>query len=160
VALHNAMIHTVIDEGLTGPVLLRDRASNFDALRANVAGDTPKLMAPICRIPAAEIREVARAFATAKSAMVLWGMGVNQHVHDTDRARCLIALVTVTGQIGKPGLTVVEILPKADAPTTDPPKILGVYRHGRKSGDERPRPESQGRFGPADCPHRAFPYPG
>jgi len=49
------------------------------------------------------LREVARAFAKAKGAMILWGMGVSQHVHGTDNARCLIALVTVTGQIGKPG---------------------------------------------------------
>jgi len=35
--------------------------------------------------------------------MVLWGMGVSQHVHGTDNVRCLIALVSVTGQIGKPG---------------------------------------------------------
>jgi len=35
--------------------------------------------------------------------MVLWGMGISQHVHGTDNARCLIALVSVTGQIGKPG---------------------------------------------------------
>ncbi len=35
--------------------------------------------------------------------MILWGMGVSQHVHGTDNARCLIALVSVTGQIGKPG---------------------------------------------------------
>ncbi len=103
VALLNAMIHTVIDEGLTDPVFLRDRASNFEALKANVAGYSPELMAPICGIPAATLREVARAFATAKSAMVLWGMGVSQHVHGTDNARCLIALVAVTGQIGKPG---------------------------------------------------------
>ena len=103
VALLNAMIHTVIEEGLTDPVFLRDRARNFDALKANVAGYTPERMAPICGIPAAQIREVARAFATAKSAMVLWGMGVSQHVHGTDNARCLIALVAVTGQIGKPG---------------------------------------------------------
>ena len=103
VALLNAMIHTVIDEGLTDPVFLRDRTRNFAALKANVAGYTPELMAPICGIPAVQIREVARAFATAKSAMVLWGMGVSQHVHGTDNARCLIALVAVTGQIGKPG---------------------------------------------------------
>jgi formate dehydrogenase major subunit len=30
-------------------------------------------------------------------------MGVSQHVHGTDNARCLIALVSITGQIGKPG---------------------------------------------------------
>jgi formate dehydrogenase major subunit len=60
-------------------------------------------MAPVCGVDAATIREVAREFANAKGAMVLWGMGVSQHVHGTDNARCLIALVTVTGQIGKPG---------------------------------------------------------
>jgi formate dehydrogenase major subunit len=60
-------------------------------------------MAPICGIPAETIREVARAFATAKAAMILWGMGISQHVHGTDNARCLIALATVAGQIGKPG---------------------------------------------------------
>ncbi len=103
VALLNAMIHTVIEEGLTDPLFLRERAANFEALKANVAGYTPERMAPICGIPAETIREVARAFATAKSAMVLWGMGVSQHVHGTDNARCLIALVGVTGQIGKPG---------------------------------------------------------
>jgi formate dehydrogenase major subunit len=49
------------------------------------------------------LREVARAYATAKSAMILWGMGVSQHVHGTDNVRCLIALATVAGQLGKPG---------------------------------------------------------
>jgi len=35
--------------------------------------------------------------------MILWGMGISQHVHGTDNARCLIALALSTGQIGKPG---------------------------------------------------------
>src|SRR3569832_1898452 len=35
--------------------------------------------------------------------MILWGMGVSQHVHGTDNARCLIALALMTGQIGRPG---------------------------------------------------------
>ena len=103
VALLNAMIHTVIAEGLTDQDFIRDRASNFEALKANVAGYTPERMAPICGIAAETIREVARAFAGAKSAMVLWGMGVSQHVHGTDNARCLIALALMTGQIGRPG---------------------------------------------------------
>jgi formate dehydrogenase major subunit len=103
VAMINALIHTVIEEGLTDEAFIRDRASNFEALRDNVKGYSPEAMAPICGIPAQTLREVAREFAKAKGAMVLWGMGVSQHVHGTDNARCLIALVTVTGQIGKPG---------------------------------------------------------
>ena len=30
-------------------------------------------------------------------------MGISQHVHGTDNARCLIALATLTGHIGRPG---------------------------------------------------------
>src|SRR5207245_4668018 len=82
---------------------IEKRASNYEALRENVKGYSPEAMAPICGIPAQTLREVAREFARAKGAMILWGMGVSQHVHGTDNARCLIALSTVTGQIGKPG---------------------------------------------------------
>ncbi len=103
VAMLNAMIHTVIEEGLADHDFIAKRASNFEALRENVKGYSPEAMEPICGIPAETIREVAREFAKARGAMILWGMGVSQHVHGTDNARCLIALVTVTGQIGKPG---------------------------------------------------------
>ena len=103
VAMLNALIHTVIEEGLTDVDFIRDRASNFEALRENVKAYSPEAMAPICGIPAETLREVAREFAKAKGAMILWGMGISQHVHGTDNARCLIALSTVTGQIGKPG---------------------------------------------------------
>ncbi len=103
VAMLNALIHTVIEEGLADEDFIRERALNYEALRENVRAYSPEAMAPICGIPAATLREVARAFAKAKGAMILWGMGVSQHIHGTDNARCLIALATVTGQIGKPG---------------------------------------------------------
>ena len=103
VAMLNALIHVVIEEGLADQDFIARRASNYEALRENVKGYSPEAMAPICGIPAQTLREVARAFASAKGAMILWGMGISQHVHGTDNARCLIALVTVTGQIGKPG---------------------------------------------------------
>ena len=103
VALLNALIHTVIDEGLVDEAFIRDRTNNFEALKANVMGCSPEAMAPVCGIPAETLREVARAFAQAKASMILWGMGVSQHIHGTDNARCLIALCAVTGQIGKPG---------------------------------------------------------
>ena len=103
VAMLNALIHTVIEEGLADQDFISKRASNYAALKENVKGYSPEAMEPICGIPAQTLREVAREFARAKGAMILWGMGVSQHVHGTDNARCLIALSTVTGQIGKPG---------------------------------------------------------
>jgi len=103
VALLNAMIHTIIDEGLANEQFIKDRTSGFDALKENSKNFSPEKMGPICGIPAETIREVAHAFATAKGSMILWGMGISQHIHGTDNARCLIALTLVTGQVGRPG---------------------------------------------------------
>src|SRR5687767_10621978 len=103
VALLNAMIHTIIEENLVNEAFVKDRTSGYDALKENAKSFSPELMAPICGIPAHTIREVARLFATSKGSMILWGMGVSQHVHGTDNARCLIALTLMTGQIGRPG---------------------------------------------------------
>ena len=97
------MIYTIIEEGLVNAEFVRDRTSGFEALKDNARNFSPEAMAPLCGIPAQTIREVARAYATSKGSMILWGMGISQHVHGTDNARCLIALALMTGQIGRPG---------------------------------------------------------
>jgi formate dehydrogenase major subunit len=103
VALLNAMMHAIVEEGLVNEDFVRDRTSGYEELKKNVEGYSPEAMAPVCGIPAQTIREVARIFATSKGSMILWGMGVSQHVHGTDNARCLIALCLMTGQVGRPG---------------------------------------------------------
>jgi len=103
VALLNAMMHVIVSENLVDAEFIASRTIGYDELRQNVEGYSPELMAPICGIDAETIREVARLYATAKASMILWGMGVSQHVHGTDNARCLIALALMTGQIGRPG---------------------------------------------------------
>jgi formate dehydrogenase major subunit len=103
VALLNAMLHVIVTENLCDEAFLRERADNVAELKAHVQSFTPEAMSAVCGIPAGTIREVARAYASAKAAMILWGMGVSQHVHGTDNVRCLIALASITGQIGRPG---------------------------------------------------------
>ncbi len=103
VAMLNALMNVIVTEGLVDEAFIASRTIGFDELRANVAAYTPEAMAPICGIPAQTLREVARLYATSKASMILWGMGISQHVHGTDNARCLIALSLMTGQIGRPG---------------------------------------------------------
>ncbi len=103
VALLNGLLHVIIDEGLVDQKFVDARVNGFEALKASVKEATPERMSEICGIAPDMIREVARAYATAKSAMILWGMGVSQHVHGTDNARGLIALALITGQIARPG---------------------------------------------------------
>jgi formate dehydrogenase major subunit len=103
VAMLNALMHVIVTEGLVDKEFIESRTIGYEDLRKNVEGYSPEAMAPICGVDAQTLREVARLYATSKASMILWGMGISQHVHGTDNARCLIALALMTGQIGRPG---------------------------------------------------------
>jgi len=103
VGLLNALIHAIIEEGLYDRQYVQAHTEDFEKLREHIRDYSPEKMAPICGIDAATLREVARAYARAERAIIFWGMGISQHVHGTDNARCLIALALITGQIGRPG---------------------------------------------------------
>jgi formate dehydrogenase major subunit len=103
VALLNAMMHTIIEEGLTDERFIAERTKGFDEVRRVVQAYSPEAMEHVCGVPAAEIRAAARLYALSPRSMLFWGMGISQHVHGTDNARCLIALALMTGQIGRRG---------------------------------------------------------
>jgi formate dehydrogenase major subunit len=103
VAMLNAMLNVIVTEKLYDQQYIQTYVEGFDAWKENIRDFTPEEMAPICGIEAETLREVARAYARAESAIIFWGMGVSQHTHGTDNARCLIALALITGQIGRPG---------------------------------------------------------
>ncbi len=103
VALLNAFLHTIIEENLYDRQYVQAHTQDFEALREHIRDYAPEKMAEICGIDAATLRHVARTYARAEAAIIFWGMGISQHVHGTDNARCLIALALITGQVGRPG---------------------------------------------------------
>jgi formate dehydrogenase major subunit len=103
VALFNAMLHVIFRDGLQNDAFIAARTENVEALRATVEKYPPELAERISGIPAAVIEDVARAYALGPNSMILWGMGISQSVHGTDKARCLMNLVLATGQVGRPG---------------------------------------------------------
>ncbi|MPZ10956.1 MAG: formate dehydrogenase subunit alpha [Kiloniellaceae bacterium] len=103
VALLNAMLHTIIEEGLTDEQYIQAHTSGFEDLKTMVKDFSPEAMEKVCGIDAATIRDVARTYARSERSIIFWGMGISQHVHGTDNSRCLIALTLITGQVGRPG---------------------------------------------------------
>jgi formate dehydrogenase major subunit len=103
VALLNAMLHTIITEGLTDQQYIAGYTENFEELKAKITEFPPEKMEAVCGIPAETIKEVARVYARSRASIIFWGMGISQHVHGTDNSRCLIALALTTGQVGRPG---------------------------------------------------------
>jgi formate dehydrogenase major subunit len=103
VAMLNAMLHTIVTEGLYDRQYVEGYTEGFEALCERIRDFSPEAMAPVCGIAAETLKAVARTYAKARASIIFWGMGISQHVHGTDNARCLIALALTTGQIGRPG---------------------------------------------------------
>ena len=103
VALLNAIMQAIIEQGIVNEEFVSQRTQGFAAFKEHLAAFTPEAMAPICGIDPDTIREVARVYASSKASIIFWGMGISQHIHGTDNARCLISLALMTGQIGRPG---------------------------------------------------------
>ncbi|MEE8486892.1 MAG: molybdopterin-dependent oxidoreductase, partial [Gemmatimonadota bacterium] len=103
VAFYNAWMHVLIEEDLVDHAFIEGRTENFEALKELVKDYSPEAVAEMCGVEASEIRRAARLFGEANAAIVFWGMGISQHTHGTDNARCLISLMLMTGNVGRPG---------------------------------------------------------
>ena len=97
------MMHVIVDEDLFDRQYIQAHTEGFEQLREHLKAFTPEKMSEVCGIDADTIRTIARKYATASNAIIFWGMGVSQHTHGTDNARCLISLALITGQTGRPG---------------------------------------------------------
>ena len=103
VSMLNAIMNVIVEEGLYDQQYIEAYTENWEAEKAHLKNFPPEKMSEMCGVEASVLRDVARTFAGAKSAMIFWGMGVSQHIHGTDNSRCLISLALMSGQIGRPG---------------------------------------------------------
>lgn len=103
VSMLNAIMNVIVEEGLYDKQYIEAFTDNWEAEKAHLAQFPPEKMAELCGIPAETLRAVAREFATAKSGIIFWGMGISQHIHGTDNSRCLISLALMCGHVGRPG---------------------------------------------------------
>jgi len=103
VALLNAIMHVIIEEGLQDKEFIRGRTEGFDELAATVEHYTPEMAEEITGVSKADIVRAAHLFAKADRAAVLYGMGITQHTTGTDNVKSLANLLMLTGNMGREG---------------------------------------------------------
>jgi formate dehydrogenase major subunit len=103
ICLANAMGHVIIEESLQDQEFIDKATTGFEAYEEKVAGYTPEYAEQITGIPAEDIREVARMYATADKATLNWTLGITEHHNGADAVFALIALGLLTGHVGKYG---------------------------------------------------------
>jgi formate dehydrogenase alpha subunit len=103
VALLNAMMHVILEEGLEDKEFIKTRTIGFEEAAATVKKYTPEMAEEITGVPKDEIIKAARLFATGGKAAILYGMGITQHTTGTDNVKSIANLLMMTGNMGCEG---------------------------------------------------------
>ncbi len=101
VALINAMMHVIFSENLHDKDFITERTECFEDIRAVIQSYTPQQAESVTTVSADQIAEAARIFAKAKTASIVYSMGITQHTTGTDNVLSLANLAMLTGNVGK-----------------------------------------------------------
>ncbi len=103
VALVNGLMNAIITAGLQDEAYIAARTEGFEELRKLVAAYTPERVEELSSVPARDLVEAARLYAGAKKAMIVYAMGITQHVSGVEGVQALANLAMLTGHVGFPG---------------------------------------------------------
>jgi predicted molibdopterin-dependent oxidoreductase YjgC len=103
IALANAIGNVLIEEGLVDHAFVARATEGFDRWAAGVQRYRPEAVEHLTGVDAATVREVARAYGTAKRAMIAWTLGITEHHNAVDNVLALINLSLATGHVGRWG---------------------------------------------------------
>ncbi len=98
--LLNAMMHTILAEGLQNEEYIRELTEDFDAVREVVARYSPEDAEKVTGVPADDIRATAREYASERHAAIFYTLGITEHACGVDNIWSLSNLVLMTGHLG------------------------------------------------------------
>jgi anaerobic selenocysteine-containing dehydrogenase len=96
-ALAIAMIQTIIAEGLVDHDYVDKYVLGFPELKEHAANCTPEWAAKITGVPAADIRRLAREYATSRNASIRIGVALERTAGGAQAIRAIIAIPALTG---------------------------------------------------------------
>lgn len=106
-AMGMAWLWVIINEGLYDHDFVEKWTYGFDEFCARIndpeMGMTPERAAEVCQVPVADIYKAARLYAAAKPASIAWGLAFDQNQNGNQAAHCILALMSICGNIDVPG---------------------------------------------------------
>ena len=102
-ALALAVAQVLIADDKTDRAFLRAHALGYDEFAARAAEWPPARAAELCGVPVEQIRELAALLGLVKPATINAGFGMQRFSNGGQTMRAILALVALTGNLGKPG---------------------------------------------------------
>ncbi len=110
VAVLTAMAHVIVTEGLSNEAFIRERCdwSAYEAWASFVADPrhSPEQSQPYTGVPADDLCDAARLYATGGNGAIYYGLGVTEHSQGTTTVMAIANLAMVTGNLGREGVGV------------------------------------------------------
>ncbi len=103
IAVLNAMLKVMIDEGYVDTDYLRERTTGWEAVLESVQDFSLEEAERLSGVPAARIVTAARIYGGAATSLILHGKGIEHSTHGVDNCLACINLALARGQVGKPG---------------------------------------------------------
>ncbi|HXA95452.1 MAG TPA: molybdopterin-dependent oxidoreductase [Candidatus Dormibacteraeota bacterium] len=98
-----AMAKVILEEALLDRDFVAAHCHGFDAFTALLDARPLDALCRACELDEAEVRSLARAYATTRPASILLGWGLNKYQHSAEIFRCVDALGALSGHIGVAG---------------------------------------------------------
>ena len=110
VAIMNAFGHVIASENLIDGKFINRRCEKADFFRweefIKRPEHSPEALEPITGVPAKQVREAARLYATGGNAAIYYGLGVTEHSQGSTMVMAMANLAMATGNIGRDGVGV------------------------------------------------------
>jgi formate dehydrogenase alpha subunit len=103
VAVLNGLMHVIIHENLYAKEYVESRTEGFESLKKVVEKYTPEQVEKISGVPSEDLRRAARMYARANRAVLLYAMGMTQHISGTDNVKSCANLAMLCGNLGIEG---------------------------------------------------------
>jgi len=106
------LVRAILDEGLENREFIAARVTNFDAFAKSLEPYTVERCAELCRVQPEKMREAARQMAQSPNFLILYGReAMCAQQNDVAVARALIALLLITGHVGRANNGLVALYP-------------------------------------------------
>jgi anaerobic selenocysteine-containing dehydrogenase len=102
-ALALAVANLLLEADRVDHAFVERHVLGFEAFRRRVREFPPERAAGICEVPVASIRRLADWLGSIRPATIAAGYGMQRYTNSGQTMRAILALVVLTGNLGRPG---------------------------------------------------------
>jgi len=140
VALLNGFMNVTLNKGLEDKEFVNKRTEGFKELKEVVKNYNPEKVEKITGIAKELIIKAAGIYAKAKSASIVYSMGITQHTTGVDNVVSCANLAMLTGNVGRPGTGVNPLRGQSNVQgACDMGALPNVYSGYQRVSDENAR---------------------